>query len=83
MRLEFTAGVNEPGYLPITQEEFPTAKEAWQFLADDFEAHEDLGLEDDGEVRQFAAELRAQKGEAELKGPDGLVYFVLEVLSYA
>ena len=79
MRLEFVAGMNEPGYLPITQEEFPTAKEAWQFIADDFEAH----YEDDEEVRQFLTELRAQTGEAELKGPDGLVYFVLEVLSYA
>jgi len=46
MRLEFTAGVNEPGYLPIHSETFTAAKEAWQFLADDFEAQEDLGLED-------------------------------------
>jgi len=83
MRLEFTAGVNEPGYLPIHSETFTAAKEAWQFLADDFEAQEDLGLEDDGEVRQFASELRNHKGEGELKGPDGMVYFVLETLSYA
>ena len=86
MRLEFVAGMNEPGYLPITQEEFPTAKEAWQFIADDFEAHyEDFEAYyvDDEAVRQFLTVLRAQTGEAELKGPDGLVYFVLEVLSYA
>lgn len=84
--MSFTAGYNQPGYLPESDpEEFDTWDEAWRFILHHIkDAEDDAADSGDEELAEdlaaFAEEVNLNiRGEdfADL-GPDGYVYWVTE-----